>query len=264
MNDKVVLITGSTQGIGAAIASAWVEAGAKVMVHGRDEARAKALCEQLGSEHAAYCIKNLTDLDAPQYLVEQTLEKYGRIDVLVNNAGIFPRNTIDDLDDEFYDRVTTVNMRFPLFLTKKVVEVFRKQPEKGTIVNIGSINAYTGQTDLLVYSMSKGALMTMTRNLGDALGTEGIRINQLNVGWTLTETEKALKKSEGLPENWESNLPDIFRPSGKLLRPEDIARHVVFWGSNDSRPVTGQVYELEQYPILGRNLINAVVRSDTV
>jgi NAD(P)-dependent dehydrogenase (short-subunit alcohol dehydrogenase family) len=257
LKDKVVLITGSTQGIGAAAARKCIDQGAKVMIHGRHEGRAKSLSDELG-DNAAYCIKSLTDPDAAEYMVSETVKAFGRLDVLVNNAGIFPRNRIHDITDEKYDLIMTVNLRTPLFLCQKAVEIFRDQPEKGTIVNIGSINAHTGQNDLLIYSVSKGGLMTMTRNLGDALSHEGIRVNQLNVGWTVTETEHALKRSEGLPENWEENVPKMFAPRGYLMRPEEIAHHIVFWASDLSAPVTGQVYSCEQYPADGRNIINVV------
>ena len=152
----------------------------------------------------------------------------------------------------------TVNLRAPMFLCQQAVKAFRLHGQGGSIINIGSINSYTGQTDLLVYAASKGGLMTMSRNLADALAPEGIRVNHLNAGWTVTDTERALKRSEGLPDDWESQVPKMFAPRGKLMQPHEIAQHVVFWASDVSAPVTGQVYECEQYPIFGRNLINAV------
>lgn len=257
LDNKVVLITGSTQGIGAAIARLCVQEGAKVMLHGRNEERAQELEQELNGQ-ASYIIHDLAVLTAAKSLVEATIAKFGRIDVLINNAGIFPRNNIDTLTEEFYEWVMTVNLKVPMFLCQEAVAAFRKQGKGGNIVNIGSMNAHTGQTDLLVYSVSKGGMMTMTRNLGDALASEKIRVNQLNVGWTLTETERELKKSEGMIGDWESKLSHTLAPSGRLLRPEDIAHHAVFWASDDSAPVTGQIYEIEQYPIIGRNLINVI------
>lgn len=257
LNDKVVLITGSTQGIGEASARACVAAGAKVMIHGRDEHHAHLLKEALGDQ-VEYYIADLLDHRTPELLVDATVQAFGRLDVLVNNAGIFPRNNIDSLSLDNYELIMTVNLKAPLFLCQQAVKVFREQGQGGSIINIGSINSYTGQTDLLVYATSKGGLMTMTRNLADALAPEGIRVNHLNVGWTVTDTERALKRSEGLSEDWESQVPKMFAPRGKLMQPDEIAQHVVFWASDLSAPVTGQVYECEQYPIFGRNLINAV------
>ena len=254
LQDKVVLVTGSTTGIGAAIVKHCVTEGARVMIHGRNEERALQLKEELG-DAASYCLCELLDHDIHNKLVSATVKTFGRIDVLVNNAGIYPRNNIDDLTEEFFDRVMTINLKVPMFLIQRAVQEFRQQ-EGGTVVNIGSINAYCGQTDILVYSTSKGALMTMTRNLGDALGPENIRVNQLNVGWTVTENEHFLKLSEGYPDGWESHIPKTYAPSGRLLRSEDVAKHTVFWASDQSAPANGQVYELEQYPVIGRNLIN--------
>lgn len=173
----------------------------------------------------------------------------------MNNAGIFPRCNIEQVDADVFDQVFHVNTRAPLLLCQAAIAAFRKQGNGGSIVNVGSINAYCGQTDLLVYSMSKGALMTMTRNLGDSLGPEKIRVNQINVGWTLTETEHQTQINEGQPEDWLDQVPAAFAPTGTILRPEQIAPHALFWLSDQSYPVTGQVYEVEQYPLIGRSKI---------
>ncbi|MDF1654610.1 MAG: oxidoreductase [Coxiellaceae bacterium] len=263
LQDKVVLITGSTTGIGAAIAREAIAQGAWVMVHGRHADRAQTLVAELG-ERSAFHLADLSDVKVASHLVDATVEKFGRIDVLINNAGIYPRNDIDDLDETFFDWVVDVNLKSPMFLCQSAVKYFRKNHTGGSIVNIGSINAHCGQTNLLVYSATKGGLMTMTRNLGDALGNEGIRVNQLNVGWTKTETEDATRKERGFPDGWDSKVPTTYAPTGKLLYPDDIARHAVFWASDYSAPANGQVYELEQYPLIGRNLLNHVELNETV
>ncbi len=258
LKDKVVLVTGSTTGIGAAIAKHCIEHGAKVMLHGRDKERAEKAVKELGEDSAAYFLADLSCPDPCDRIVNATVEAFGRIDCLINNAGKSPRDDISTITGDKFDWVVRLNLRAPLFLTRDAVREFRKQGSGGTVVNIGSINAYCGQADLLGYAITKGGLMTMTRNLGNALGKDNIRVNQLNVGWTLTENESAIKQNEGFPENWEQNIPQTYAPSGKLLRPEDIARHAVFWASELSAPSNGVVYELEQYPVVGRNLINEI------
>lgn len=260
LKDKVVIVTGSTTGIGAAIAKACVAQGAKVMIHGRDETRAKTIVEELGKDKAGYHLCRLSDPDINccTELVYATVAHFGRVDSLINNAGKSPRNDISSVTVDDFDWVVRLNLRAPLFLTQAAVKEFKKQGNGGTVVNIGSINAYCGQSDLLAYSMTKGGLMTMTRNLGNALGKEGIRVNQLNVGWTLTENESKIKEGEGFPKDWESKIPSTYAPLGRLLRPEDIARHAVFWASDASAPANAAVYELEQYPVVGRNLINEI------
>jgi NAD(P)-dependent dehydrogenase (short-subunit alcohol dehydrogenase family) len=252
---KVVLVTGSSSGIGLACARALAAGGATVAVHGRDPETVAAATELVGNGAQGW-IEDLADAEAPSRLVRKVVDRFGRLDVLVNNAGIFPRTSIEECTSEVFDRIFAVNARAPLLLAGSVVAEFRKQGRGGVIVNIGSINAHCGQSNLVVYSMSKGALMTLTRNLADALAEEGIRVNQLNVGWTLTEMERRTQEAQGLPADWHRNLSRTFAPRGTILDPQEIARHVVFWASDASAPVSGQVYEVEQYPLIGRNRIN--------
>lgn len=254
LSDKVVIVTGSSAGIGFAIAEALRAAGARVIVHGSSANKVEDAARKLGGAPAV--VADLADPASAPRIVHAALAAYGRLDGLVNNAGIFPRADLEATDAAFFDKVFAVNTRAPLLLAREAVRVFRKQKTAGSIVTIGSINAHCGQTDLLAYSMSKGALITMTRNLGDALSPEKIRVNLLNVGWTVTETEKKVQKQEGRPDDWFENVSPVFAPTGRLLSPEMIAPHVLFWLSESSAPVTGQVYEVEQYPVIGRNRIN--------
>lgn len=262
LENKTVLITGSSQGIGKAIAYFCHSQGANVMLHGRDEECLQSIVNDLGERVAYICIDLLTR-DVEKILIQATIEAFGGLTGLVNNAGIFPRTTLEEVNLDNYDKIMSVNCKLPLLLTQEAVKVFKQNSQAGSIVNIGSINAYCGQSDLLIYSMSKGALMTMTRNLADSLSESNIRVNQLNVGWTATETEHAVKQSEGLGENWQQTIPKPFAPQGKILKPEQIAPHVAFWLSELSAPCTGAVYEIEQYPIIGRNLINKFHIGDT-
>ena len=96
--------------------------------------------------------------------------------------------------------------------------------------------------------------MTMTRNLGDTLHREhGVRVNQINPGWVLTEREIMRKREQGLPDDWYKQIPKIFAPAGRILLPEEIAAASVYWLGDESGPVSGQVVDLEQYPFIGRN-----------
>ena len=126
--------------------------------------------------------------------------------------------------------------------------------QHGCVLNIGSVNAYSGEPNLLAYSISKGALMTLTRNLGDTLHREnGVRVNQINPGWVLTENERERKKGHGLEPDWFKDLPSVYAPSGRILLPKEIAAAAVYWLSDESGPISGQVVDLEQYPFIGRN-----------
>lgn len=253
LKDKVVIVTGGTAGVGLEIVKECLSLGAKVMIHSSPNSQEKAelLVKELGSNTSCVVV-DLADFDKLSSIIDKTLEAFGRVDSLINNAGVFPRNNIFEMDEKFYDFVMNINYKAPLFLCKAVTKAFMDQDIEGTIVNIGSINAYSGQDDLLVYSSSKGALMTMTRNLGDFLGEYNIRVNQVNVGWTHTEKEHQVRLGEGNPENWHENIPKALAPRGKILSPKEVAQHVVFWASDYSAPVSGSVTEVEQYPIIGR------------
>ena len=173
------------------------------------------------------------------------LTAFGRIDGLVNNAGLVTRSGFVDTDAAFFDRIMAVNARAPMLLIRALLPALKET--RGSVLNIGSILAWCGVDKLLAYSMSKGALMTMTRNLADSLGKHQVRVNQLNVGWTLTENEYQVMIQDGLPENWTENLPPHAAPSGRILSPEDIAAASVYWIGEESAPVSGTVAEMEQY-----------------
>ena len=250
LRDQIILITGSTTGIGEHMARRFVQEGAKVVLHGRDAVRGQALRDSLGEGNAAFCQGDLADASYPEQLAKDALAAFGRIDCLVNNAALTTRARIQDTDAAFFDRILAVNARAPMLLIRALLPALKKV--RGCVLNIGSVLAHCGQANLLAYSMSKGALMTMTRNLADALGTDGVRFNQLNVGWTLTENEYQVKMGDGLPADWPDHVPAYAAPAGRLTTPEEVAGAAVYWVGHESRPISGTVAELEQYPIIGR------------
>jgi NAD(P)-dependent dehydrogenase (short-subunit alcohol dehydrogenase family) len=250
LQDQIILITGSTTGIGEHMARRFVAEGAKVILHGRDAVRGQALRQELGVERTAFCQGDLADASYPEQLASEALAAFGRIDALVNNAALTHRARIQDTDAAFFDRLIAVNTRAPLLLIRALLPALRAA--RGCVLNIGSVLAHCGQANLLAYSVSKGGLMTMTRNLADAFGTEGVRFNQLNVGWTLTENEYQVKMGDGLPADWPDHVPPYAAPAGRLTKPEEVAAATVYWVSRESEPISGTVAELEQYPIIGR------------
>jgi NAD(P)-dependent dehydrogenase (short-subunit alcohol dehydrogenase family) len=251
LQDRVVIVTGSTTGIGRSIAIACAREGARVVVHGRDEERAAQVAAGLGGE-AAVVTSDLAEPAGAERVVGFAVERFGRVDALVNNAALTTRADLAASSAEVFDRIIAVNLRAPLLLIRAAMPHFRAAG-RGAVLNIGSINAYAGARELLPYSISKGGLMTLTRNLADAHAHEHVRVNQLNVGWTLTENEDALHREAGLPAGWHDRVPAGLVPTGRLLTPDEVAAHVVFWVSDASAPTTGAVYEVEQYPIIGRN-----------
>ncbi|MEM7030523.1 MAG: SDR family oxidoreductase [Chloroflexota bacterium] len=249
LSNKVVIVTGSTTGIGEAIARRCVVEGAKVVIHGRNADRGQELVKELG-DVAVLHTDYLADPTAGQRLVNVAIKRFGQLDGVVNNAAYIVRSNLETTDADLFDRVMTINARAPLLLVQAAIPYLKRQ--EGSVVNIGSINAYTGEARQLAYSMSKAALMTMSRNLANVYAQDKVRFTHFNVGWVLTPNEYKLKMSEGLPKGWPDQQSKEDVPTGKMTQPDDIAAHAIFWLSDQSRPISGSVLELEQYPIIGR------------
>lgn len=250
LKDKVILVTGSTTGIGEAIARRFVSEGARVIVHGTRPGAGEALVRELGRV-TAFRAGDLADPAVPADLVQFAVSTFGRLDGLVNNAASTARSDLQTTTPEFFDRTIAVNLRAPLLLVQAAHAHLKAS--RGAVLNIGSVNAYCGESKLLAYSISKGGLMTLSRNLADALAYDGVRVNHMNVGWVLTPNENQLKISEGMPPDWGDHPPRGFAPSGRLIRPDQVANLAVYWLGDESRPISGTVMEFEQYPVIGRN-----------
>ena len=245
---KVALVTGSTSGIGRGIAEYFLELGATVVVHGRTGDGARGAVERLGGgDRLASVGGDLADVDACRTIVRFVVERFGGIDVLVNNAASTARGYLEDAPVELWDSIMHVNLRAPFLLLQEAVPSMKTRGG-GSIVNIGSVNAYIGEPKLGPYSVSKGGLMTLTRNAAATLNRYRIRVNQINVGWTLTEGEERVKRLEGKGEDWVEEAVAT-RPFGRLLSPRDVAIPVAYFASDDSALVTGTVMDLEQYPV---------------
>jgi NAD(P)-dependent dehydrogenase (short-subunit alcohol dehydrogenase family) len=252
LQNKVIIITGSCTGIGKAIARKCVQEGAKVVVHGLDAPLGEALIDEFGVSNAVLHIEDITLEGAAERLVLKAVNAFGRLDAVVNNAAMITASNIQTTTLELFRKILETNSLAPFSLIKAALPYLTES--KGSVLNIGSVNAWCGEPDLLAYSVSKGALQTLTRNLGDTLNREnGVRVNQVNPGWVLTEKETQLKKELGFEDNWDTKLPDVYAPAGRILRPDEIAAAVIYWISSESYPISGQVVELEQYPIIGRN-----------
>ena len=253
LKDKVIIVTGSTTGIGKAIAKRCVAEGAKVVIHGLEQDLGDEVLAEIGTEHAVFHQEDITTETCPDNLVNLAVKTFGKIDAVVNNAALVIASDIHNTDRAFFQKVLDINTIAPFLLIQKALPELIKS--KGCVLNIGSINAWSGEPNLLAYSVSKGAIMTLTGNLGDSLMREyGVRVNQINPGWVLTERESERKKLHGLSDTWYEELPSIIAPSGRILRPEEIAAACIFWLSDESGPVSGQVLTLEQHPMIGRNL----------
>jgi len=248
MKDKVCLVTGSTCGIGESIARLFLAEGASVLVTGLDGSLAWDI-DSFGAQ-TGIVYGDVSDLDMPRRLVRAALDRFGRLDVLVNNAASTERFNAEATTAEVFDHMMAVNVRAPWLLCKEAFPALKQSG--GCILNIGSINGYCGQADLLPYSISKGALHTMSCNLADAWGPDRIRVNHFVLGWILTPNEYKLKLRDGMGNNWHLNPPAEAVPFGTMTSPQAIAAAALYWCSSDSWPLSGNTIELEQFPMHGR------------
>jgi NAD(P)-dependent dehydrogenase (short-subunit alcohol dehydrogenase family) len=248
--NRVALVTGSSSGIGRGIAEHFAALGARVLVHGLEVEAGERIAAGIRDRggDAAFAAGDVADEAVCRGLVRTAVERFGGLDILVNNAGIYTRASVETASVAFWDRMMAINLRAPFILLQAAIEPMRARGG-GSIVNIGSINAYVGMASLGPYSVSKGGLMTLTRNAAQALSPHRIRINQLNVGWTLTEGEDRVKREEeGLAANWIEDAGRT-RAFGRILTPQDIAQAAAFFASDDSALITGSVLDVEQFAI---------------
>jgi NAD(P)-dependent dehydrogenase (short-subunit alcohol dehydrogenase family) len=252
LENKVVIVTGSTTGIGKAIAQACVAEGARVVIHGLEKELGEDVISSIGKDKSVLIIEDLSLDGAPERLVDLAIKTFGRLDAVVNNAAAVVSSNIHTTDLNFFRKVLEINTLAPFALIKAALPHLRKS--RGCVLNIGSVNAWSGEPNLFAYSVSKGALMTLTRNLGDTLHREdGVRVNQINPGWVLTETETQRKREHGLAADWFTKVPRVYAPAGRIIMPKEIAAAAIYWLADESGPISGQVVDLEQHPFFGRN-----------
>ena len=246
LQNKVIIVTGSTTGIGKAIALRCISEGAKVVIHGLENDLGKAVMSEAGNDHVVLHIEDITNNGAAERLVDIAVKTFGKLDAVVNNAAAVVSSNIETTDAVFLEEVLRINLVAPFALIRAALPHLSKT--KGCVLNIGSVNAYIGEPKLTAYSASKGALMTLTKNSAQYLNRHRIRVNQLNVGWTLTPNENVVKLQEGKGENWIDEAVKT-RPFGRLLLPRDIALAALYFASDESAAITGSVLDLEQYPV---------------
>jgi NAD(P)-dependent dehydrogenase (short-subunit alcohol dehydrogenase family) len=236
LDGKVIVVTGATQGLGAAIARrAAVLGAAGIAVCGRNRERGEAVAAELGGLFVAV---ELADAASCQAVVPAVEAHFGRLDGLVNAAGLSTRGTLDDTSVELWDTLFAINVRAPFLLTQGAARLMR---DGGSVVNIITMSSHGGQPELMAYSASKGALATLTRNLANALQGDRIRVTGLNIGWTATEGEHAVQGGG----DWLAEA-DASQPFGRLLRPDDIAPMVTHLLSDAASMVTGSVMDFDQ------------------
>ena len=246
---KVAIVTGGTQGLGEAIARLLAERGAHgIVVTGRNALRGERVQAELekSGAQALFVPAALEDLEQVRHVVTEADRTFGRIDCLVNAAGLTDRGSILDTSPELFDRMFAVNVRAPFFLIQDAAKIMRRGGAGGTIVNILSTSAHGGQHFLAAYSSSKGALGVLTRNVAYALMRDGIRINGLNIGWMNTPGEHTIQKTaHDAPADW-LDKAGAGLPLGRLLDPLEVARATAFLLSVESMPMSGALVDFDQ------------------
>jgi NAD(P)-dependent dehydrogenase (short-subunit alcohol dehydrogenase family) len=245
---KVLVVTGGTQGLGAAIARRAARLGAAgIVVCGRDRDRGEAVREELAAVgcEAVFVTADLADPEQCRAVVAAADARSGPLDGLVNAAGLSARGTLDDTSVELWDTLFAVNARAPFVLMQEAARVMRRVGEGGSVVNIVTMASHGGEPVLTGYSASKAALAALTRNAGYQLQPDRIRVNGLNIGWTATEGEHAVQTGQGRPEDWQAAAA-ASRPFGRLLTPDDIAPMVTYLLSDAAAMVTGSVIDFDQ------------------
>lgn len=248
LSESVVVVTGAASGIGRAIASELIENGvAALVLTDRDGPGCERAAASLGGKARRTCVvADLEEAGAATEIASAAKAAFGRIDGLVNAAAITTRGSFQDGTVDLWDRMFAVNARAPFLLMQAAIADMRLRQAPGAIVNILSMNAYCGKAELAVYSASKGALATLTRNAANAHLRDRIRVNGINLGWVATATEHRMQAEIlGRGPGWLAT-EEAKMPLGRLVTAEETARLAVFLLGGASVPMTGTVIDFDQ------------------
>lgn len=247
---KIAVVTGGTQGLGAAVAMHLAEAGAAgIVTCGRSTEKGEAVSRLI--QEKTGCTVQFVQADLEKVadcrtVVQVADSAFGRVDILVNAAGLTDRGDILTTDEALFDRMFAVNTRAPFFLMQEAIRRMVRDNIEGAIVNIGSTSALAGQPFISPYCASKGALATLTRNTAFATMRNRIRVNQLNIGWMASDGEDRIQREyHGAEDSWLEKAAAA-QPFGRLLSPQEVAKAVAFLASDDSGMMTGSVINFDQ------------------
>ncbi len=235
---QVVLVSGASRGIGRAIAEGFAGRGATVVITGRVaetiEQTAREICTQNGSVKAKVC--DVVDTPAVRRVVDEVIHEFGRIDTLVNCAGINKRMPVEEYSEEQYDAITNVNTK-GAFMMAQAVGRQMIRAGRGCQINIDSINSHRPLSRVAPYAMSKGAMSQMTRCMAMEWGPHGVRVNAIGPGFTMTELARPVWESNEKMNRWRQQNTPIRR----IGQPEDMVGAAIFLASEASAFVTGQI-----------------------
>lgn len=243
LKGKVAIVTGSTSGIGVGIAKLYASEGAKVVICGRRQEKGQAVVDEIVKEggEAWYHFTDITQIDSIEKLIADTAEKYGKIDVLVNNAANvgLKDGRVDELTLEMWDGIFQSDLRGTFYTTKCVIPYMQKNENGGSIINIGSMASCGGDLGSTAYACAKAGVDMLTQSTALQYGKNNIRCNCVRPGLIVTPQNEA-----HVPQA----LKDIFLSNIMVNRygcPEDIGHMCVYLASDESSYVTGQIMNVD-------------------
>lgn len=235
VRDQVVLVSGGSRGIGKAIADGFAQRGAKVVITGRDKSNLEKTSRELPGGKARAMVCDVADVKAIDALVENVLSDFGRIDTLINVAGVNRRMPSERLTEADYDFIVNINLKGAVFLSLAVGRAMLKRG-KGNQINISSLNQFSPLKGVMPYAVSKAGMGHMTRSLALEWGDRGIRVNAIAPGFVLTDLTKKLWSQPKMQEWGMANTP-----LKRLGQPSDMIGAAIFLASEASAWMTGQI-----------------------